>query len=151
MIHPVLIIIILVDYLIPIQWSDGQEVAWFLPPVGWLLNLCPEIITSVRRETLTGAFNLPLAVCLLIGAIELFPKARGLSHLQLIIWSRVLSNIFPIYEWKAAHHIRKGELIHLLCSQISWNGEKLPVVNGSRKSIFWKRSHAYSSLVPQPL
>jgi hypothetical protein len=31
-IHPVLIIIILIDYDIPIQWSNGQEVAWIVLP-----------------------------------------------------------------------------------------------------------------------
>jgi hypothetical protein len=53
------IIIILVDYLIPIQWANGQEVAWFIPLADWRLNLCPELIATIRREMLTGACNLP--------------------------------------------------------------------------------------------
>jgi hypothetical protein len=57
--HPVVIITILVDYLIPIQWSKGQEVSWCVLPAAWRLNLCLEIIATVPRETLTGAFTLP--------------------------------------------------------------------------------------------
>jgi hypothetical protein len=103
-IRPVVIIIIHVDYLIPIQLFNSQEVAWLVLPAAWWLNLCPEIIATVPRETLAGAFNLPQAGCVPIGAIELIPNARGLSHLQLFIPSRVLSNICPIYQRKAAHH-----------------------------------------------
>ena len=55
----VLIIIILVDYLIPIQWSNGQDVTWFVLPAAWWLNLCPEIITTIPRETLTSASHHP--------------------------------------------------------------------------------------------
>ena len=73
-IRPVLISIILVDYLIPIHWSNGQEVAWFVQPAGWLLNLRPEIIATIPRETLVGAVNLPRAGHLWIGAIDLIPK-----------------------------------------------------------------------------
>jgi hypothetical protein len=50
---------ILMDYLIAIQWSNGHEVTWFVLPTAWLPNLCPEIIATIPRETLTGAFNLP--------------------------------------------------------------------------------------------
>jgi len=74
---PVVIIIILVDDLIPNQWSNGQEVAWFVLPAAWRLNLCPEIIATVPRGMLTGAFNLPRAGCLLIGAIDLIPEGTG--------------------------------------------------------------------------
>jgi hypothetical protein len=76
-ISPVLIIISLVDYLIPIQWSKGQEVTWLVLPAAWRLNLCPEIIATVPRETLTSAFNLSQAGCLQIGAIDLFPEGTG--------------------------------------------------------------------------
>jgi len=78
-------------------------------------------------------------------------KAEGLSHLQLFIWSWVLSNIYPIYKRKAAHHSRKGKLLLLHCGHISWNCEKWRVVTGSRKIILLKRSHALSSLTPQTL
>jgi hypothetical protein len=61
---PVLIIIILVDYLIPIQSSNGQEVTWLVLPAAWWLNLSPEMIAPVPRETLTGALNLLRAGCL---------------------------------------------------------------------------------------
>jgi len=55
----VLIIIILVNYLIPFQWSNGHEVASLVLPAAWRLNLGPEIIATVLRVTLGGAFNLP--------------------------------------------------------------------------------------------
>jgi hypothetical protein len=38
-IRPVVIIIILIDYLIPIQWSNGPEVAQFGLPTAWWFNL----------------------------------------------------------------------------------------------------------------
>jgi hypothetical protein len=38
-IHPDLIIIIIVDYIIPIQRSKGYEVAWLVLPAAWWLNL----------------------------------------------------------------------------------------------------------------
>jgi hypothetical protein len=56
-IRPVLISIILVDYPIPIQWSNGQEVAWLVLLAAWWLNLCTEIIATIPRETLAGAFT----------------------------------------------------------------------------------------------
>jgi len=76
-IRPVLIIIILIDHLIPIQWSNGQEVAWLVLPAGWQLDLCPGIIVTVHRNTLAGALNLPRAGCLWIGAIDLIPEGTG--------------------------------------------------------------------------
>jgi hypothetical protein len=76
-ISPVLIIIIVVDYHIPIQWSTTQEVIWIVLPAAWRLNLCLEIITTVRRGTLTGAFTVRQAGCLWIGAIFLIPEGMG--------------------------------------------------------------------------
>jgi hypothetical protein len=76
-IRPVVIIIILVEYLIPIYSSNGQDVTWFVLPAAWRLNLCPEIIATIPRETLTGAFNLPHAGFLLIGAIDLISEGTG--------------------------------------------------------------------------
>jgi hypothetical protein len=76
-IRPVLIIIILVDYLIPIPWSNGQEVAWLVLPGAWWFNLGPEIIATVPRETLAGAFILRRADCLRIAAIDLIPEGIG--------------------------------------------------------------------------
>jgi hypothetical protein len=75
---PVVIIIFLLDYLIPIQWSNAQEVAWFVLPAAWNLNLCPGIIATIPRETLTGAFNLPRAGCLQIGEMNLIPEGTGI-------------------------------------------------------------------------
>ena len=74
---PVVIIIIILDYLIPIQWSNGQEVAWFVLPTAWRLELCPGIVAIVPTEMLTGAFYLPRAGCLRIGAIDLIPEGMG--------------------------------------------------------------------------
>jgi len=74
---PVLMIIFLSDYLIPIQWSNSQEVAWLVLPAAWWLTLCPEIIPIVPREMLARALNLPCAGCLRIGAIDLIPNEMG--------------------------------------------------------------------------
>jgi hypothetical protein len=77
-IRPVVIIIILVNYLISIQWSNVQEVAWFVLLTASRFNLCPEIIATVPREMLTGAFNLPRAGCLRFGEIHLIPEGTGI-------------------------------------------------------------------------
>jgi hypothetical protein len=77
-IRPVVIIINVVNYLIPIQRSNGQAVAWFVLPTAWWLNLCPEIIATIRREMRTGALNLPRAGCLWIGAIDLISEGTGI-------------------------------------------------------------------------
>jgi len=76
-IRPALIIIILVDSLIPIQWCNGQEVAWLVLPAAWWLNLCPEIIATVPRETLASSFHLPRAGCLRIESINFIPEGMG--------------------------------------------------------------------------
>ena len=76
-IRPVLIIIILVDYLIQIQWFKGQQVVWLVLLAAWWLNRCSEIIATVLRETLAGALNIPRAGCVRIGAIDLIPEGMG--------------------------------------------------------------------------
>jgi hypothetical protein len=48
--HPVLIIIIPLDHRIPIQWCNGQEVAWLVLSAAWGLKFCPEIIATVPRD-----------------------------------------------------------------------------------------------------
>jgi len=73
----VLIIIILVNYLIPIVWSNSEEVAWLVLPAAWRLNLCPVIIATVPREMLAGVLSITWAGCLQIGAIDLIPKGTG--------------------------------------------------------------------------
>jgi len=73
----VLIIIILVDCLIPIQWSNSQEVVWLVLPAARCLDHCPEIIATIPWETLGGEFNLSRAGCLQIGAIHLIPECTG--------------------------------------------------------------------------
>jgi hypothetical protein len=76
-IRPVLITIIVVNYLNAIQWSDGQDIAWLVLPAAWWLNLCPETIATIPRESLACAFNLPRDGCLRIGAIDLIPEGMG--------------------------------------------------------------------------
>jgi len=68
---------VLVDYLIPIQWPKDQDITWLVLPAAWWLNLGPEIIATVPRETLAGAFNFPLAGCLHIAALDLIPEGAG--------------------------------------------------------------------------
>jgi hypothetical protein len=75
---PVLIIIILVDYLNTIQWSNSLQVAWVVLPALWWLNLSPEFNAAVPREKLAGAFNIPRAGCKRIGAINLIPESTGI-------------------------------------------------------------------------
>jgi len=67
-------IIILINFLIPIQWSNSQDVAWLVLPAAWPLNLCPKIIATIPRETLAGALNLSRAGSLWIGVIDLIPE-----------------------------------------------------------------------------
>jgi len=74
---PVLIIIMLDDYPITIQWSNAQEVGWFVLLAPWWLNHCPEIIATVQRDMLGGALIIPWASCLQIGSIELIPEGTG--------------------------------------------------------------------------
>jgi len=76
-IRPVLIIIILVDHPIQIQWSNSQEVTCFVMPAAWRLNRCPQIIATVPRDTFAGAFNLSRAGYLLIRTIHLIPEGTG--------------------------------------------------------------------------
>jgi len=78
MFQQVVIIIFLVDYPIPIQWSNSHEVAWSVLATAWWLKLCPEIIGTVRSDMLTGAFDLPGAGFRWIGAINLIPKGTGI-------------------------------------------------------------------------
>jgi len=76
-IGPVLFIIILIDYLIQIQWSNGQQVAWLVLLAAWRLNYCPEIIATRPRGALTTALHHLRAGCLQIGAIDFIPKGTG--------------------------------------------------------------------------
>jgi len=75
--HSDVIIIILVDYLISIQSSNCLEVALLVLRAAWWLNLSPEIIATLPRATLAGAFNMPRPGCLRIGAINLIPNGTG--------------------------------------------------------------------------
>jgi len=74
---PDFVIIILVDYLISFQWSNGEEVAWLVLPAAWRPNLSSEIIATEPRVTLVGACNILLADYLQIRAIDLIPKGTG--------------------------------------------------------------------------
>jgi len=77
-IRPGVIIIILVHYVIPIQLSNSQKVAWLVLPAAWWHDLFPVIIATAPRETLAGVFNLPRAACLRIGAIDLIPQGTAI-------------------------------------------------------------------------
>jgi hypothetical protein len=77
LIRLVLIIINLIHCLIPIQWSNSQDVAWLVLPAAWWFNLYLEIIATVSRGMLAGAVNLPRAGCLWIGEINLISEGSG--------------------------------------------------------------------------
>jgi hypothetical protein len=132
---PVLIIIILEDYHIPILWSNSQEVAWLVLPAAWWLNHCPEIIATIPRETHASVFNIPELVVCGLERLGSSPKTLRCSHLQLFIWSQVLSNICPGYERKVAHNSRNTKFQLLRCGHMTWNCEKWRVATGSRKII----------------
>jgi hypothetical protein len=83
-IRKIVIIIILVDYVIPIPWSNGQEVIWFALPAAWRFDLCPDIIATIPRETLTSSYNLAKAGCLRIGTIDLIPEGTGVIPLPIV-------------------------------------------------------------------
>jgi len=79
-------IIILVDYLIPIQSSNSDEVPWLVLPEAWQLNHCPEIIATIPRETLSSAFNLSRAGCVRMLAIDLIPEDPVIVPLPIVHW-----------------------------------------------------------------
>jgi len=79
---PPLTIIILVEYLIPIQWINCQEVTWLLLQADWPLNLCTGMIATIPTEILADAFNLSRAGCLRIGEIDFIPEGTG------VVWPR---------------------------------------------------------------
>ena len=83
-IRPFLILIIIVGYLIPFQWSNGLEVAWIVLPAASRLDLGPEIIATVPRETLTGAFNLSQGSCMQSGAIDLISEGTWVVPPQIV-------------------------------------------------------------------
>jgi len=151
-IHPVLIIItILVDHLIPISGLTAR-----MPPGlycqqlgGSIFALRSSLPYHEKRSQVRLTF--PSLVVWWLERLAWSPKARGLSHLQLFIWLRVLSNICPIFERNAAHHSRNGELLLLWSGHIWWNCEKWQVVTGSKKNISWMRAHALSSVTTQTL
>ena len=71
---PGFIIIILIMYLISIQWPNGQDVACLVLPAACRLNLCRGIIATIRRETHASVFNLSRAGCPRIRAIDFISK-----------------------------------------------------------------------------
>jgi hypothetical protein len=83
-IRPILITIILVDDLIPIQWSEGQKVAWLVLLAAWWLDLWPEIIPTIPTETRTGAIHLLHAGCLWSAAIDLISKGTWVFPLPIV-------------------------------------------------------------------
>ena len=90
-----LIVMILVDYLIPIERSNCQEVAWRVLPAARRLNLCPPMIATVPIPTLAGEFILPQAGCLQIGVINLIPKVTGVDPPPIVHWVTGFVNNLP--------------------------------------------------------
>jgi len=74
---PVLAIIIHIDYFIPIQWSNCQDITWLVLLATWRLDLCPPIIATGIRQRLPGTLIPPLAGCLQVRAIYLIPEGSG--------------------------------------------------------------------------
>jgi len=100
---PVLIIIILVNYLRPIKWATGQQVTWLVLPAYWRMNLCPEFFATIPRDMLPGMLNLLRAGWQRVGTIDLIVKARtpafGLIGIRMVIigiqlqtWMQVIVN-----------------------------------------------------------
>jgi hypothetical protein len=66
-----------IQYIIPIQWSNGQALPWHVRVAAGGLDRCPEMVATVPREMLAGAFNLPLAGWLQIKAVHFIPDGTG--------------------------------------------------------------------------
>jgi hypothetical protein len=92
---PVLIIIMLNNYLIPFQWANGLEVVGHILLPASRLNLCPEIIATVPRRILPGAFNLPRAGCLLHAVIDIASKGPSVVTLPIFHWVTGLVKYLP--------------------------------------------------------
>jgi len=146
-----LIIIIPVDYLIPIQWSNRHKVAWLALPAAWRLNLCPEIITTVPRATLTGAFNFPWAGCLSIGAIDLISEGTGVVPSSIVHLVLCFVNHLPHIwvegcqalpkRWTPAPAVRSHHLESWKVASRDW----------IKKDYIIKRSQGLSFLTPRTL
>jgi len=100
-IRPVLIMIIFFNYLIPIPWSNVQEVAWLVLPAVWQLNFCPEIIVTVQRQMNTGVFILLQPRLLPIGAMDLIPEGT-------VVVSPPIVEMFPVFDKLLAHISAEG-------------------------------------------
>jgi hypothetical protein len=144
-IHPVVIISILVDYLIPMQWSSGQAVAWLVLPAACQQNHCSQSIATVPRELLASALNHPQAGCLLIEMIDLIREGTGVVPPP--IGHSVIGSVEP----KAAHHSQTGEQMFLWCWNICWIWDTWRVMTRSREIIQQSRCHAISSLTLEML
>jgi len=91
----VVIIINLVDSLIPIQLFNGQDVACLVLQTAWWSNLCSKMITTVPRETFTGALNLSGGGSLRIGAKDLIPEGTGIVPPPNVPWVEGLVKHLP--------------------------------------------------------
>jgi hypothetical protein len=90
---PHFVIILLLNYHSSIQWSHSEVVPWLVLPAAWWLNLCPEIVATVRRTTLASSYNILQAENLQIGAIDLFPEDTGVVSPPIVYLSWVVLNI----------------------------------------------------------
>jgi len=148
---PVRIMIIVVNYLNPIQRSNGQEVAWLALPVAWRLNHCLGIIATIPRATLASVFSLAWAGCRRIVAINLIPKGMGvvpppIVHL-VVSFVKHLPHIWvegcppPPESRTPAPTVRPHQLELWKVASRNW----------IKNNYIIKRSHALSSLMPQLL
>jgi len=55
-----------------------NSVVWLVLSAAWRHNHCPEIIATVPREMLAGAYKLSQAGCQRIAAIDLIPECTGI-------------------------------------------------------------------------
>jgi hypothetical protein len=70
-------IIVVVDYLNLIQWSNDEQVAWLVLPATWQLTPYPELISTVTREMLASPIILPRPGCPQNGVIDFIPQGTG--------------------------------------------------------------------------
>jgi len=132
-IRPVLIFISFIGDVIPIEWPSGQKVTLLILLAAWGFNIYSQIITTLNRETLPIAHNIPGAGSEQIGAIDLIHKGMGFSNLQFFILLWHFSTFCTLNVRNLAHH--SGIAKHLLqwCGHSSWNCEMWQVVTESRE------------------
>jgi len=153
-ISPVLIIIILVDYLSTIQWSNGQEVSQLALLATWRLNLCPEIVATVPREMLAGAFNLTQSWLSVAWSYQLDPwSLGGCPTFNCSFRCRLCQSFAPYMSGRLPTNPDKthscscavATLVGILKSDDLWlYQERLYLKTGPMPSHPWRRKHYIS-------